>query len=74
MVTVVAFLGVVARCALVSLLRPGCKALWCNDVVSPLLHVELRAVSPTSMEEGEKAPSVTLAMESLGTLWLRQSV
>jgi hypothetical protein len=41
---------------------------------APLLLVELRAVSPTSMEEGEKAQSVTLAMESLGTLWLRQSV
>jgi hypothetical protein len=39
-----------------------------------LPSVELRVVSPASMEEGRKKPCVALAMESLGTLWLQRSV
>jgi hypothetical protein len=40
----------------------------------PLPGVELCVVSLVSMEEDGKAPSAALATESLGTLWLWQSV
>jgi hypothetical protein len=39
-----------------------------------LPSVELRVVSPASMEEGRKKPCVALATESLRTLWLQRSV
>jgi hypothetical protein len=42
-----------------------------------LPSVELRVVSPASMEEGGKKPCAALATESLGTLgtlWLQRSV
>jgi hypothetical protein len=82
----VAFLGVAARRAMVSLLRPRVQGplarRHCQPhggafgmrrgpaMEAPLLGVEVRAVSPSSMEEGEKAQSVALATKSLGTLWL----
>jgi hypothetical protein len=50
----------------------GRRVLWMSDG-HPLPCVELHVVSPASMEEGGKALSAALEMESLGTLWLRRS-